>query len=318
MNSDDIELLAYVDGSLSTLEHEAVERKLAESPDAALRVRWLAASRLPYAQAFAQQRLPAVPPSLERMVGGIARAARLDASAASSAAGIERRAGANDADAHNSASHPRKGLRETVVSNWIAATIIAGVLVCGIAQYFDLNDAHPGVASNTHNADAADAAAPWVEAAAHYQRLYSRDTLANVEADRALSKETVSQIRRNDDLAVSIPDLSAYGLTFKRVQRLRFDGRLLVQIVYLPDAGDPVALCVMRETQPDATIADHVIASMTVVTWRRSEAGYALIGASDSAGLKALARHIADGDTTPLFGANGAPDEMRAMLAYAQ
>ncbi|WP_250517073.1 anti-sigma factor [Caballeronia sp. INDeC2] len=316
MNSDDIELLAYVDGALSTHEREAVERKLAASPDAALRARWLAASRLPYAQAFAGQRLPPVPPSLERMVDGIVHAARLDAS---SAHGMARRVCANDAGLDVPRSRTNDA-RRTVGSGWLAAAFVAGALVCGLALHFDRDDARIGIASTT---DGADAAAPWVEAAARYQQLYSRDTLASVEADPASSKKTVSRIHQDDALAMSVPDLRAYGLAFKRVQRLRFNGRPLVQIVYLPERGDPVALCMMREPQPDARPASHAIASMDVVTWRRAEIGYALIGAAGGAGLDALARHIADGDAAPLFGSiGGVPDgllvQSRAMLASAQ
>jgi anti-sigma factor RsiW len=81
--SDDAELLAYVDGALSAREREAFERKLERSPDAALRMARLEASRLPYAQAFAHRRLPPVPASLASMVDGIARAARIDARRAS-------------------------------------------------------------------------------------------------------------------------------------------------------------------------------------------------------------------------------------------
>jgi anti-sigma factor RsiW len=299
MNSDDIELLTYVDGALSTHERDTVERRLARSPDAALRVRRLEASRLPYAEAFAQQRLPPVPASLQRTVGGIAQTARRDASIA---ARIERRAGVNDADA---GPPPAAATRNTVASGWLAAAFFAGALACGFALHFDRDYARPTTAVT------AMSTASWIEAAARYQQLYSRDTLANIDTDRASSQDTVARIHREDGLAVSIPDLSAYGLTFKRVQRLRFDGRPLVQIVYLPERGDPIALCVMQDRQPDATPTHHAIASMAVVAWRRAEVGYALIGSSGKAGLDTLARHIADGDTAPLFGSVGMPDEIR-------
>jgi anti-sigma factor RsiW len=279
MTSDDIELLAYVDGALSTQERESVERKLAASPDAALRVARLEASRLPYAQAFAHQRLPPVPPSLTRMVDGIAQAAHLDA---------------HDAESGGSALRAaRKPRRHAVASGWLAAAFFAGALVCALSLHVVYDDARS--ASQT-------AAAPWVDAAAHYQQLYSRETLATIEADRAASKKIVSAIHQDDDISLAIPDLSQYGLTFKRIQRLRFEGRALVQIVYLPERGNPVALCIMRETQPDAAPSRRDIASMDVVTWRRGELGYALIGAPGSAKLDTLARHIADGDAPSLLG----------------
>jgi anti-sigma factor RsiW len=268
MTSDDIELLAYVDGALSTHEREAVERKLAASSDMALRVEWIEASDLPYAQAFAQQRLPPVPASLERMIGGIAQAARLETQTAA-----------------------RK--REPVASGWIAAAFLAGALACAFAFALVCGAALHLIDDKSATADTT---APWVQAAVRYQQLYSRATLADIDADLKASNATLARIRRDDALAISIPDLSAYGLTFKRVQRLQFNGRALVQIVYLPERGEPVALCVMRETQADAQPKHRAIESMAVITWRRAQAGYALIGASDDTRLDTLARHISDGD----------------------
>jgi anti-sigma factor RsiW len=153
---------------------------------------------------------------------------------------------------------------------------------------------------------------PWVAAAASYQQLYSRDTLANVEADLALVTKTASQIRNDDGLAVRIPDLSAFGLTFKRVQRLRFNDKPLVQIVYLPERGAPVALCVMKEPKPDAALAMRHVASMTVVTWRQSELGYALIGPASGVDLNALGDSISNRRAAPLFGASSAPISLAA------
>jgi anti-sigma factor RsiW len=283
MNSDDIELLAYVDGTLSTHERDALERRLAASSDVASRIAWLEASRLPYAQAFAQQRLPPVPPSLERMIGGIAQAARLEASA-----GTARKQTPQDSCRH-------------VASGRIAAAFVAGALIGGAALHFFIDDARLHITRATQSVAVV---APWVDAAMRYQQLYSRATLADVRADRASAKAIVARIRHDDALAVDIPDLSAYGLTFKRVQRLRFNGQALVQIVYLPEHGDPVALCMTRETQADAIPAYRAVtsvASMAAITWWRAEVGYALIGASDDTRLDALAQHIADDDTAPLF-----------------
>ncbi|MEI5999915.1 hypothetical protein H3V53_22710 [Paraburkholderia bengalensis] len=89
--------------------------------------------------------------------------------------------------------------------------------------------------------EGAHATAAWVEAAVHDQQHDSREALANVDVDAALSQTTLDKIRLGDRLAIGIPDLSADGLTFRRVQPLQFHGRPLVQIVYLPSQGNPVA-----------------------------------------------------------------------------
>src|SRR5471032_545183 len=76
MKSDDILLMAYVDGELPPHQREEVEHELRTSPDVAERVALLQASRLPYRDAFAAQKLPPVPASLSAKIGGMARAAK--------------------------------------------------------------------------------------------------------------------------------------------------------------------------------------------------------------------------------------------------
>src|SRR6187402_2174569 len=79
MKSDDTWLMAYVDGELPLHEREEVERELRTSPDVAERVALLQASRLPYRDAFAGQKLPPVPASLTAKIDEMARAAKLKA-----------------------------------------------------------------------------------------------------------------------------------------------------------------------------------------------------------------------------------------------
>jgi len=95
------------------------------------------------------------------------------------------------------------------------------------------------------------------------------------------------------------------GFTFKAVDRLRYDGKPLVQIVYLPEHGAPVALCVMRENRPDEAAAERTVEHMDVVTWRSAGLRYALIGRPGDADLALLARRIADADGEPLFSSLG-------------
>ena len=114
---------------------------------------------------------------------------------------------------------------------------------------------------------------PWVAAAVGYQKLYTRDTVAYTQQDPEAAAKAVRDIRSDDRLALRVPDLTSAGLTFKSVQRLRFNNKPLVQIVYLPQNGPPIALCVMKEVKPDAAVADQKVASMTVVTWRQAELG---------------------------------------------
>jgi anti-sigma factor RsiW len=295
MKTDDIQLMAYVDGELPPQERDEVEREIDVSPELAERVALLKASRLPYRQAFANQTLPPVPESLTKKIEELARAAQ---------AGQPSSASANDAvlkhGVHLPPSAPiRSRLRNAPA--WLAVAFVAGV-VCGGAILRLAPGVAPGIGANGATlASATMGASPWVRAAANYQQLYTRDTVAQIEPDTDLSAKTVDQIRRTDGLALRIPDLRAAGLTFKGVQRLRFNNKPLVQIVYLPAQGDPVALCVMKDVKPDQTIAQQRVDKMDVVTWRQAELSYALIGAPGNVDLPALAKQISDSRVGSIF-----------------
>src|SRR6195952_909686 len=316
MKSDDILLLAYVDGELPPHQPEEVQRELRTSPDVAEPVALLQASRLPYREAFAAQKLPPVPPSLSAKIEELARAAK----AKTTESIASPNASVNDpvvprAPGSPASSRIRSRLR--VAPAWLGVAFLAGAFACGLVLRLG-----PGMgpASNTGAslASVGTGVSPWVTAAASYQQLYSRETLANVDPDANLSIKTVKEIRQDDGLALRIPDLSAAGLTFKRVQRLRFNNKPLVQIVYLPEKGAPVALCVMKEIKPDAAVADQRVASMTVVTWRQAELGFALIGQPQGVDLTALGKQISSSQVAPLFSREESREVSASLLASAK
>jgi anti-sigma factor RsiW len=296
MKMDDLHLMAYVDGELSPLDRHEVEREMSRSVDVSDRVALLKASQLPYQEAFAHQKLPPVPESLTRKIEEMARAAT--AGVASS------KTGANDDVLLHGANNPPSAPVRSRLRNapaWAAVAFVVGVF-CGGAALRLMPEAGPGLnASSVPLASATDQASPWVRAAAGYQELYSRDTVAELRPDMASSAQTVDEIRKLDGLAVHVPDLSAAGLKFKRVQRLTFNGKPLVQIVYLPKTGAPVALCVMKEPKPNQTVLQQRVNKMDVVTWRQEELSYALIGEPNNVDLTALGTQILNSRVEQMF-----------------
>lgn len=142
----------------------------------------------------------------------------------------------------------------------------------------------------------------WVAAAAGYQQLYSRETVASLVDDPRAATQAVAAIRHRDGLELTVPDLGVAGFAFKRIQRLQFQGKPLVQIVYLAELGEPIALCVMAETKKaDRALTAQVIGDMQVVTWRSKELDYALIGKTKGADLAGLAHRIASHPADTLF-----------------
>ncbi len=263
MNIDDTDLLAYVDGQLSPERRAEVEAAAAGSPNLGARLHAMRASVLPYGAAFAAQTLPPVPPRLS------ARVAEL----LTDSPGRQRR----------ESSWPR-----------LATAFAAGLLCCAVA--LRLWSTGPGLLPS------AAQVSPWIQAVADYQQLYSRETLANVSEDHQLSEHVISDLRTVDGLNVRVADLRSAGLTFKRVQRLSFNHQAVVQMVYLPEYGEPVAVCVTRDSRSDEAPHLHQIGELSTVAWRRDNLGYVLLGKSSPQALIELGRRLANGETRSLYG----------------
>ncbi|VVE09593.1 putative transmembrane anti-sigma factor [Pandoraea aquatica] len=324
MNEDDIRLLAYVDDALPPAQRAEVEAAIAASPELADAVASLRASRLPYRETFAAQVIPPVPQSLSAGLDALLRE-HAQRQASPSAHGDARQ------DTHASepvkstssatpvrvdATHNVPAANDAPVGRrvrpwWLAAAFAAGVAATAITLPLMSGVLNRSGAGGFMTASVTPAPAQgrtWVRAAAEYQQLYARDTVASIHVDDSDTERTVNEIHQNDKLDISVPDLRSQGLTFKRVQRLRWQDRALVQMVYLPATGDPVALCVVRDTRPDQSVAEQQIDKMGVVTWRKGQIGYALIGAHGSTDLKAVAKALADGPVSPLYGMLMLPD----------
>jgi anti-sigma factor RsiW len=269
MGIDDTDLLAYVDGQLPQERRAEVEAAVASSPGVAARLNAMRASALPYATAFDAQVLPPLPPELSQRVGDLL------------------------------STYPQRGQRRA--SSWprLGVAFAAGVLCCAIVLKL-LPSAAPRQA-------AAAQVSPWIKAVADYQQLYSRATLASVTEDPALSARVINDLRVNDGIAVVVPDLRNAALTFKRVQRLSFHDQPVVQMVYLPEHGEPIALCVTRDARPDETPHAQQIGEMSSVAWRRDNLAYVVLSKGQAQTLLELGRRIASGDISRLYGRSSTP-----------
>lgn len=294
MTMDDILLMAYIDGELTPREREDVEKTISVSPEIAERVALFAASALRYQHAFAHQKLPPVP---ERLALEIEQLSRTYAGAPQSANS------ATSAWRSRIFSRLRVRFPLNLSLPGLAMTFAAGALSCALVLRFATgsvrNDAGTGAAA-LHAAAAR--ISPWVAAAVNYQQLYTRDTVAFDALTPEVASQVIAQIHSDDGVPIRVPDLRAAGLTFTRIQRLRFHNRPLVQIVYLPKTGLPVALCVMKDEKPDASMTHARVESMNVLTWRRANLSYALIASLDDDRLLAIGKQIAQGQTDETVG----------------
>ncbi len=140
-----------------------------------------------------------------------------------------------------------------------------------------------------------------MKAVADYHALYARETVLTIAPDPASDQATLASAQQVDGLPVRVPDLRSAGLQFKRVQRLRFNDKALIQIVYLPERGGPVALCITQDKGNDEATRSQQIGKVAAVTWRRDQLANVLVGTDSTVDLATLGERIAKGDMPALY-----------------
>ena len=133
------------------------------------------------------------------------------------------------------------------------------------------------------------AAEPWVEAVAEYQALYSRATVNQADANGVDPHHTAARLAAGFGHSVDVPDLRAHGLAFQRGQLLEFAGQPLVQLVYLPTQGKPIAYCLLRTRATDLAPTTGSAKGMHYVHWRANGMAHLLIGDTTAAEIEKLA-----------------------------
>ena len=294
MSPDPEALLAYVDGELPPQRRAAVEAAIAADPALAAMTAHLQASRLPYFQAFAQQAAVPVPPTLTAHVdallappGAAPAPAFLGALAgsAASAAKVAASGGLSGASAvagHGPAAAPdRRGAGPS--SLWWTGLGMLLSLFAGLAAATWLQPSAPPLAD------------PWVRKVASYHAMYARETVQDGESAGQISTQalpTQALLRRlqQQGLSLRIPDLSGQGLQFVRAQQLQFEGRPVLQLVYLPRRGLPVAVCLMPATaQAEQAVQ---VDGQHALTWFANGWAYVLIGSLPAPDMQQIRRSL--------------------------
>jgi anti-sigma factor RsiW len=259
---DEALLRAYVDGELDAATRQQVEVAMAHSAELQAQVEALRASCLPYRAAFDAQALPLLPQDLQRQVAALVSVAA--APAASSVAPTRRRA---------------------IGWGWAAAASFAAGLSVPWRPWQTAAPAAPGTAE-----------APWVQAIASYHALYVRETVDQQADAPSRLRELLAGFDERQRAALSVPDLRAAGLQFKRVQRLGFGNMPLIQMVFLPAGGRPAALCMLPIAQADAAPTVQRLEGLAVASWTRGRLAHVLVADLDEARVLSLAQALNRGD----------------------
>ncbi len=261
----DLETLqAYADGELSPQRRAEVEAVLATDVDLAAAAAAMFASRLPYRSAFEHEALPAVPAELA------ARVADLSAVTAAS------REFAFSHDGPTPTRRDRRGLTQ-----WWPALL---ALMIGVLAGYAISSAIAAAQQRQIE--------PWLRSAIAYHAMYSRETVTDggAEPSRPQFDALRGALREQHGLELAVPDLRSQGLQFVRAQRLQFDGRTVLQIVYLPAQGAPVALCLMQS--PGQAKREISLDGQQAQTWHADGWAHVLIGSLPDAQMRSIRRQI--------------------------
>ncbi|MEL6792256.1 MAG: hypothetical protein AAFP78_02295 [Pseudomonadota bacterium] len=134
----------------------------------------------------------------------------------------------------------------------------------------------------------------WRVEVAHYQALYTGDTLDGIDATDAEIEAQLARAAAMIGADLPKPELAAIsGMELRRAQILGFADRPLAQIVYRAEGGAPIALCLTRTGGADAAISIAEMQGLAAASWAVDGVEYLLIGGDDAdwiAGRAAEAR----------------------------
>ena len=220
---DEVMLRAWVDGELEPGLRQQVETAVANSPALQAQVSALRASCLPYRAAFDAQALPSPPAALLDHVAALVAVA-----------------GAAPMPARPLATLPAAGAvpRRAWLAAGLAASFAAGVVVPRAFGLF------PDPLRSPSEPE------PWVNAIAQYHALYVRETVDGATEAPSPLQSLLAGFAPPVRARLRVPDLAANGLAFRRAQRLGYATGPLIQMVYLPAQGRPLAVCFLAVPGP--------------------------------------------------------------------
>jgi anti-sigma factor RsiW len=131
---------------------------------------------------------------------------------------------------------------------------------------------------------------PWIMQVAQYHKIYAREQRHLVEVSAEETPHIEQWLgKRLDDLAFKVPDLSAFGLTFKGARMLVINGAPVAQLIYLPADGRAFALCIIHSKKDDKPLTVSQQDDLNLVDWRVKGYGFVAIGWENQDELRAIA-----------------------------
>ncbi len=138
--------------------------------------------------------------------------------------------------------------------------------------------------------DAQVAAAPgWLVDIADYHGVYAKEQRHLVEVGADETDHIVTWLSASVGADVSVPDLSANGLTFEGARLLVAAGKPVAQLMYKDAEGGVVALCQIASAAPNDATAKRTIGGFEMVSWGGRDANFVIVGDEGRSDLDAIA-----------------------------
>lgn len=248
----DAQLVAYLDGELSTAETEAVAKALSQSAGTRERLETMKLGGRAFPEAF-DLLLDAAPNAkLQAMFADLI---------------------ANEAAPSGAASRGGNilpfGKRGAPLWRFAAAAAILALVFTGGLFAGGLFNAPENIAERELS---------WREEAAGYIALFSKDTLAGMPTDNATRQLNLSRVATALGLDLSGEKIANPALSFQGTQLLQFEGRPLAQIAYLYGNDTPVALCIIKSSNPPRPPAEEKRYGLNSVHWVKGGYGFVVLG----------------------------------------
>lgn len=260
MNIDEITILQYVENQLDEHDAKAFEKLMENDAELRQQVHAMRSSQLPYQAAFADEETPDLPDHLQEQVQQLTQVAQ--------------------------GRGKTQGGRRQV---WLVASICLAFL-CGWAASTLLQTVRSPQAQLVQNDWPAYGGKALIDAMIQYQALYTRTTVAQVQQMPVDTAKVIQRFNQAEQRELSVPQLPGYQ--FRRAQELAFNGKTIVQMVYLAESGKPVALCVTRSDHMQRAAIDYDYAGMNSFIWVNNGLTYMLMADKPQPGLRALFDHL--------------------------
>jgi anti-sigma factor RsiW len=178
-----------------------------------------------------------------------------------------------------------------------AAAGLFGVIFGGAGTYLGMGLLNPADPAAEHRLAAVAANASWLDNAAGYYKLTVNagdNMLIDVPASND-PREALQKISQSLPQQVRVPDLKAWGLTFRGARLVVVEGKPAAELVYVTDnkAIGPLTLVIGASKQPDIQPTFDRRQDVNLLYWRHQERAYALVGQTDIGYLWGIANDVA-------------------------